>query len=75
MSTINKKKAAVMAVLAVAIAIIFAGPIALGSQSHHASACGWGGCGGWGDGGCCGGCWNGCGGWGWGGDDWGGWDD
>ena len=69
MSTINKKKAAVMVVLAVAIAIMFAGPIALGSQSHHASACGWGGCGGCWDG--CGGCWDGCdGGWdgGWGDD-------
>ena len=38
MSTINKKKAAVMAVLDIALAIMFAGPIALDSHSHHASS-------------------------------------
>jgi len=56
MITITKKKTAVMTVLAVAIAVMFAGPLALGAQSHQASAFGHGGFGGGG----CGG-WNGCG--------------
>ncbi len=53
----NKTQKIAVFAISIVAAVMFATPIALGTQTHQAFACGgWGGCGG------CGGC---GGGWGW----------